>query len=211
MEFNIPLFLRERDRDASKGAPLGSHRVAGDPRRRRSGGRVCIHYFTGGGSGPEELPCARLLRWAHRLCGHAEARLAHQGAPDSGSVPPSTVHVGDGLSLHDARQGHRRYAGPSSGLRHSHSNHDHPGALNANGGISHYIVEYYAPAPVVSHAALRGQGAIGRRVGGRLLPAERLALRAALACSRTPHQGRQSSRHIRKTRSVGFLGAYSLS
>jgi len=50
VELNMPLFLHERDRDASKGAPLGSCselvRILEDAGAEPS--RVCIHCFTGG-------------------------------------------------------------------------------------------------------------------------------------------------------------------
>eukprot|EP01062_Namystynia_karyoxenos_P010302 TRINITY_DN13648_c0_g1_i1.p1 TRINITY_DN13648_c0_g1~~TRINITY_DN13648_c0_g1_i1.p1 ORF type:complete len:533 (+),score=68.39 TRINITY_DN13648_c0_g1_i1:72-1670(+) len=53
-ELGAPLFLHERDRDAAKGPPLGSHAdlIRALERHRIPPGRVCVHCFT---AGPDAL------------------------------------------------------------------------------------------------------------------------------------------------------------
>ena len=79
------------------------------------------------------------------------------------------------------------------------------------GGISRYIVEYNVPAPWCLTPRLRRLWSLWSLAWRS--PPSRDALRFAspLACSRTPHQDRQSSRQIRKTCSVAFWGFLSLS
>merc|ERR1711879_208224 len=54
VQLDLPLFLHERDRDRSKGSPLGSHNdlLAILQESQVNPKKVCIHCFTGG---PAEL------------------------------------------------------------------------------------------------------------------------------------------------------------
>ena len=100
------------------------------------------------------------------------------------------------------------------GCSHSHDDLDHPGAHNASNDGWHLPLHcgVQRACSLVSHAAAAQAVeplVIGLEVASFLRDALRFA--SPLACSRTPHQDRQSSRHIGKTCSVAFWGFLSLS